>query len=347
MRSSSHFLQAVLLLLALSFAPNIRAGDLPTFEDFRRIDLTRRITGHLQTAELMDVSHISSDLIFATVRKYTNDILVTWGAAELLTKWSDRRVLFESALTATSNSVPIALRYACAAGIQGDYDLALKWAKFCQQNDDDNTLPWLLELWILGKRKQPQMFAQNPAVWASSFRDYSIDGSQARIRLLEKAGYSAYSARRLGFKPDSDALTILKELGRPPIEETVRILLKETASYLQQRRQFLLTELVGETLERTLMALRDDADRSVEVRVRSEEIDQRRDELKQLLGEVERNTIDYATEKQMVEYFNDVLSLGEEDAMKRLALSVRRPTPAGGAPAAVAVPANGPGGGTQ
>ena len=187
-------------------------------------------------------------------------------------------------------------------------------------------MPWLTELWIQGRRKQAQIFDTKPPVWATSFHDYSIEATEARVLLLEKVGYSAYSARRLGFKPDSDALLIARELARPPMEEATRILLKETADYLQERRQFLLSEMVGESIERTLNTLRPDADSSVTVRVRSEEIEKRRDDLKKLLGEIERDVIDYATEKQMVQYFDDVMALGEEDAMRKLATVVARPT---------------------
>ena len=67
---------------------------------------------------------------------------------------------------------------------------------------------------------------------------------------------------------------------------------------------------------------------SGEVSLRSVELDRRRDDIKALLSAVERNIVDVATESEMVQYFNDVLSLGEELAMRRLAATVQhRPLP--------------------
>lgn len=305
-----------------------QAGPLPTFDDFRRIDRTRRLLGQLQTAELLEVNQIDTKLILQTVQANSNDAVVVWGGAELLVMWPQKQQFYEAALRLNSNNVPVALRYACAAARQGESELALRLAQFGQLNDADNTVPWLTELWVHSSKKQPLQFARLPTADPSVFRDYSSGASEARIRLLEKAGYSAYAARRLGFKADSDALQIAKDLCRPPLAAAAKPLLKESAGYLQQRRQFFLDELVGQTIERTLLALREDADRSVEVRVRSAEIDKRRDELKQLLTDMERNTVDYATEKQMVQYFDEVMSLGEEDAMRNLAGVVRHGRPA-------------------
>jgi len=320
---------AAKLFLAFTLLTSVTLADgLPTFEDFRRIDRTRRLMGQLQTAELLEVNQIDTKLILRTVQANSNDARVVWGAAELVVMWPQKQQLFEAALRLNSNSVPVALRYAGAAARQGESELALRLARFCQENDSDNTAPWLTELWVLSSKKQALQFAKEPASAPSMFRDYSSEASDARIGLLQKAGYSAYSARRLGFKPDSDALQIAKDLCRPPIAEAAKPLLKESAGYLQQRRQFFLSELVGQTIERTLFALREDVDRSVEVRIRTGEIEKRRDELKQLLADMEHNTVDYATEKQMVQYFDDVLSLGEEDAMRSLAAVVRRPAPA-------------------
>ena len=83
------------------------------------------------------------------------------------------------------------------------------------------------------------------------------------------------------------------------------------------------SQLVGQTIERALMGLRPDADSSVEVRYRSVELDKRREELKALLADIERNTVDFATEAEMVQYFDNVLNSGEETAMKKLAETVR------------------------
>lgn len=82
---------------------------------------------------------------------------------------------------------------------------------------------------------------------------------------------------------------------------------------------YLLTELVGETLERAATAVGVDGQTGVEVSMRGVEVDRRREEIKALVSTVERNDVDVATETEMVQYFNDVLNLGEEVAMRRLA----------------------------
>ena len=315
----------LVVLLAVSWP--VFAEPLPTFADFRRMDQTRRLTGQLQTAELLKITRLDPELITGVVRRNTNDAQLAWGAAELLTEWPVRRALFETTLAAMSNRVPVALRYAGAAARQGEYDNALKWARFCQAQDGDNTVPWLVELWILAQRKLGQHLEQNPPVWTTNFRDYTADACRARIRVLELAGYSAYSARRLGFKPDSDALFIAQNICHPPFDEATKRLLRSSGESLQQQRQFLLGELIGQTLERTMLALVPDADRNGEVRARLEAIGTRRERLRQRLADIERNTVDYATEAQMVQYFDDVLAAGEEAAMQKLIGSVKSPLP--------------------
>ena len=313
-------------LLAVSWP--VFAEPLPTYADFRRMDQTRRLTGQLQTAELLKITRLDPELITGVVRRNTNDAQLAWGAAELLTEWPVRRALFETAVAAMSNRVSVAVRYACAAARQGDYDVALKWARFCQAQDGDNTVPWLAELWILAQRKMGLHLEQMPPVWTTNFRDYTAEACRARIRVLELAGYSAYSARRLGFKAESDALFIARDLCKPPFDEATKRLLRSTGESLQQQRQFLLDELIGQALERTMLALVPDADRNGEVRARLEAIGTRRERLRQRLADIERNTVDYATEAQMVQYFDDVLAAGEEAAMQKLIGSVKSPVPA-------------------
>lgn len=76
-----------------------------------------------------------------------------------------------------------------------------------------------------------------------------------------------------------------------------------------------------------MLALVPDADRNGEVRARLEAIGTRRERLRQRLADIERNTVDYATEAQMVQYFDDVLAAGEEAAMQKLIGSVKSPLP--------------------
>jgi len=313
------------MLLIAGYA---KAGDLPSFDDFLQIDRMRRLTGQMQTAELLKVTRMDPELIECVVEQGTNDAVVAWGAAELMSDWPQRRAMFEKALELTSNSVPIALRFACAAARQRDYDLALQWAEFCKAKDADNLVPWLVESWVLVERQQRQQLAQALPDWVRNYRDYTVVACQMRIRVLEQAGYSAYSARRLGFKPDSDALLMASELCRSPVEEMLRKLLRQTAESLERHRQFLVNELVGQTIERTLFASRTDD----EALVRKDSIAARREQIRQQLVDMERNVVEFASESQMVKYFDDVLALGEEEAMRKLAGVVRKSAPPVSAP---------------
>ena len=301
----------------------LMAATLPGFEDFRRIDQTRQLTGQRLTAESMGASQVDAALILRTAQQHPGDPKMLWGAAELLTDWPQRRTLFASALATTGTNTGIAVRFACAAAKQGDAAVAFAWLRYCQKRDDDNTAPWLAELWLLRAQEQPMVLTNSPPMWTTEFRDYSVEASRARIRLLEAAGYSPYAARRLGFSPDSPALTMARELTQPPLNEATVLLLRETSHALQRRPQFVLSELIGQTIERTLIMMRPDADDNTAVRYRGEQLDKRRDQLTALVRDVERNTVDFATEAQMVQYFDDVLDKGEQAAMKRLAESVR------------------------
>ena len=277
----------------------------------------------MQTAELLNVSRIDADLIVRTAQRNAGDARQLWGAAELLVDWPRKRALFEAALLVGGTNAAVATRLACVAAKHGDANVALPWLHHCQQTDGDNVVPWLAELWLMREQTRPGVLSNSPPLWATNFRDYSVDATRARIALLEAAGYSTYSARRLGFQPDSIALGMARDLCKPPVSEQTAALLKQAAQALQMRRPFLLSEFVGQTIERALMGLRPDADSSVEVRYRSVELDKRREELKALLADIERNTVDFATEAEMVQYFDNVLNSGEETAMKKLAETVR------------------------
>ena len=315
---------AKLLLVALvALSGPVWAQDaLPTFDDFRQIDRTRRLTGQLQTTELLKVTRIDPVLIQNTTGKFPGDTGMTFAAAELLTDWPQRRAMYEMI---ASNSVPVALRFACAAARQGDYELALKWTQYCQERDTDNTVPWLVELWILAQQKKPLQCANPPHTWVTNFRDYTVEACQARIRLLEQAGYSPYSARRLGFKPDSDALIIARDLCKPPMDEVTCRLLLGAGESLQQHRQFLLGELIGQTLERSAFAFGANSGNNAKATIRTDEMESRRERLRERITDMERNVVDFATERQMVQYFDDVLKIGEENAMRKLA-SVAQPS---------------------
>ena len=312
---------------------SVFADPLPTFETFRQIDRTRRLTGQLQTAELLKASRLDPERIGGVVRAGTNDAHLAWGAAELLVDWPVRRSLFESALASSGTNKLIALRFAGAAARQREYDLALQWARYCKEKDPDNLVPWLVESWVLVERKQRSQLAASLPVWVTHYRDYTVEACQMRFAVLERAGYSAYAARRIGFKPDGDALLIASELCRPPVDEMLRLLLKQTSDSLELRRQFLVNELVGQTIERTLFALQTDLDMQSVAAARKEAIAVRREQLKQLLADMERNIVDAASERQLVEYYDNILAFGEEEAMHKLTALVKAAVP-GGTPAA-------------
>lgn len=307
------------LLLAL-----VLAASLPTYDDFRRMDRLRRLTGQMHTADLLQLTQVDSGLIARTVQEHADDPQILWGAAELLGPGPGKRDLFDSAMVASKSNASVTLRFACLLAQSGDFEPALRLLRHCQKNDSSNLAPWLAQLWILKQQKKKAAELPAPPPWAAEYRDYSAEAARARIRLLEAAGYSPYSARRLGFMPDSHLLSIVRDLAKPPIEPESAPILLLGARAMQRGAPFLLTELVGQTLERAVLVVRADAEQSPEVRVRSMELDMRREELKALLADVERNTVDLATEAEMVQYFDTLLATGEEHAMKRLAETVRR-----------------------
>ena len=313
----------IFLILASSFVlhPATFGQRLPTFEDFRRVDRVRRMTGQLHTAELLEVTHVDAALIMRTARQKADDPKVLWGAAELLADWPNKRAMFEAARQAATSNLVIQLRYACAAAQNRDFDLALSSLRDYRKRDAGNSVAWWGELWVLHQEKLPLPELQPPG-WVT-YHDGAAEAAHARIRLLEAAGYSPYAARRLGFMPDPSVISMARDLAAPPVDTNAAPVLLSVAKTMQDSPTFLLTELVGQTLERGVMASRPDAATSPEVSFRIVEMDKRRDELKALLADVERNAVEMATESEMVQYFDDVLSIGEEAAMKRLAESVR------------------------
>jgi hypothetical protein len=313
------------VMLVSSLIPHLASfgQPLPTFEDFRRIDRMRRLTGQLQTAELLDVTRIDPNRILRVVEQNPADTKLIWGAAEVVTDWRQKRALFEAALQAGLSNDAVLVRFACAAAQNRDIDLARRCARQTVRPESTNILPWLCELWAL---RQERASADNvePPSWAKDYQDYSADAARERVRVLEAAGYSPYAARRLGFMPDMSAVSVVKELSQPPISTNAAPVLLQAARAMQQRPPYLLIELAGQTLERTVLALRADVETSPEVRFRAMELETRREELKTLLTHVERNAVDYATENEMVRYFDEVLNAGEETAMRHLAESVHR-----------------------
>ena len=283
----------------------------------------RRMTGQLETAELLKVTQIDRRLIQHEALKATNDFQVVWGAAELMNDWALRRSLYESALEMSGSNVEVALRYACAAAAQKDDDTAVPLLHFVEQHDEGNAVPWLVDLRMLQWESKGFAELKPPTTGTMHYRDYGVEAARVRIKLLEAAGYSPYAARRLGFAPETPALSIARDLTEQPIEKAAAPFLLSVARAMQDRPMYLLTELVGETLEGAVTKAGVEGETEAEVSMRGIEIEKRRDEIKSLVGQVERNVVDVTTETEMIRYFDDVLNLGEEMAMRRLSEKVR------------------------
>ena len=318
---SLNILIAVLFLSSL-----VSAQNLPTFDDFRRVDRMRRTTGQFQNAELLKITQMDRALIQGAARQATNDYQVVWGAAELIGAWPIKRELFESALTQSRTNLEVALRYACAAAENYDTETALPLLHLAERGDSANIVPWFVELQLLS---DPKAFGpdalkdwKSPPLQAMRYRDYAADAARARIHTLEVAGYSAYSARRLGFVPDMTVLAMARACAEKPIDKSVAPLLLTMARAMQDKPIYLVTELVGESLERATIATGVDDPTDKGASSRSAELAERRDGIKALVSAMELKIVDVATESEMVQYFDNVLSLGEEIAMHRLAAAV-------------------------
>jgi hypothetical protein len=313
----------VVLLTSGFWSLDGRAQGLPTYEDFRQIDRMRRMTGQLQTAELLRVTQIDHALIERVARQVTNDYQVSWGAAELMGDWPAKRTLFQAALISSQTNVEVALRYACAAAANHDSETALPLLHIVEKNDSANIVPWFVEMKVLSSQQKELTDVKAPPSWAIRYHDYAASAASARIHALEVGGYTPYAARRLGFMPDMPVLAMARDYAEKPVEKSTGSLLLAVAHAMEDRPLYLVTELVGESLERAVIGAGVKDQTSPEVSLRSVELDQRRDEIKALLTGVERNIVDIATESEMIQYFNDVLSLGEEAAMRRLAATVQ------------------------
>src|SRR5208282_562579 len=113
--------------------------------------------------------------------------------------------------------------------------------------------------------------------WAIRFHDYATEAARARIHTLEAAGYSPYAARRLGFMPDMAVLAMAQESAGKPIQKPAARMLLALARAMQDRPMYLVSELVGQTLERAASGAGQDEQSSAEASSRAMELDQRRD----------------------------------------------------------------------
>ncbi len=297
------------------------SAPLPTFGDFSRVDRERRSSGQLQTAESLELTHVDPALILRTADQHRDDPQIQWGAAELLIDWTQKQPQFETALAVSGTNAAIALRFGCAAARAGQSDIARTWLRHCQNVDPTNAVPWLADLWLSQKEGTTAKF-QSPTT-ATQFHEYAAEATRARIRVLETAGYSAYAARRIGFETEKPLLSMVHELVSAKTTEPARLLAYAAVS--MQHGTFLITELVGQSLEKTLLTAQATASTNTEaVAARLEQLTVRRNQIRQLVTDTGRFVVDNATEAEMVQYYDDVLTFSEENAMKRLAKTVKK-----------------------
>jgi hypothetical protein len=304
---------AIACLLSV-FCPlsSVLAAPLPTFEDFRRSDRERRLTGQRQTAESLALMRVDPDRLARVATEADPELLL--GLAELRGDWS-------AAIEAGGTNAVVTLRFACARASKRDLETALRWFRFCQTNDTGNLVPWLGELWVLRQQgSAPDTF--RPPELVMEYRDYGVPAAHARVRVLEKVGYIPYAARRIALMQNTFAESMAQDLSRESVAQQAAPFLVVTGRAMQRRPTFLLTELVGQSLERAALASDPKADEEA-IDKRLQEIDARREQLKQLVSTTEQRAAEFATEARMIQYFDDVLAVGEEAAMKRLASSVR------------------------
>jgi len=288
------------------------AAALPTFEDFREADHARRESRQWQSGASARLMQVEPSRLLEVAKKHRADWELQWGAAELLTDWKQKRPQFEVALVTSGTNTVVALRFACVAAVERQDKLALQWLDYCQRHDKTNNVPWLTELWVLRAQGESDRF--EPTGASPVFRDGSGDATRARIRMLETIGYSKYAARRIGFLPKLYAVQMAQDLRRGKHAEYVQQFLLDVAKAMQTSPTFLVAELAGQSLESAMWEHQKDTPGKMS---RLDELATRRTTLHELIQEMERR-IDSATEERMVAYFDDLLLLGEIEAMRRL-----------------------------
>lgn len=280
------------------------AATLPGFEDFRRADLERRQTGVWETLALRELTRVSTAAVANVATKRPQDALVQWGAAELLPDWPSRQRYFESALALSGSNTMIALRFTAAAVHAGQGAAAEAWLRYCQRQDPSNAVPWIVEA-AWWRQRDVVRERLLPAGAGTEYRDGASEAARARIRVLELVGYSPYAARRLGYSPELPVLAMARQL--PASDWSRRV-----ARAMQRGPTFLVTELAGQSLENALEPTPE----------RTAELKERREALLALTARV-GEAVDTAREDELVRYFDDMLLLGEEEALKRLWTTVR------------------------
>jgi hypothetical protein len=251
----------------------------------------------LQTAASLAIIRIDTNLIARVAAEHAGDPKILLGAAELGGDW-------EAALRANGTNNVVALRYALVH--------SPKWFQHCQQQDTNNLVPWLTNR------------DGNVPESATRFEDYEVPAIRARIRCLEAAGYSAYAARRLSVLANKPALALTQDLARGGVDKIRAPVLLRVGRTMQESPTFLATELVGQSLEVAALRAQFDVTIRGEAADRVTELSNRRELLQVLLQQTQAEAVELATEAEMVRYFDDVLAVGEEEAMKRLMQAVRK-----------------------
>jgi len=308
------------VLLSILNLPSsiVCAQSLPTFDDFRRVDRLHLAAGAFQTQDLFKPPQLNYGLIQNAARQATNDYQIVWGAAELIGDWPTKHALFDSALTMSRTNLEVALRYACAAAGNQDLNTALPLLHLAEKQDPANIVPWFVEWYAVRVQLNRLADVRLPTGDSVHYQDYAANAARVRIRTLEAAGYSAYSARRIGFVPDMPVLTMARDWIGRPIEIAVAPTLLTMARAMQENRIYLVTEMVGQSLELAALAAGASDPTRNPAKPRSAVLFQRRNEIQALLSSMERSIVDLATESELIHYFDNVLALGEEAAIRRL-----------------------------
>ncbi|HUJ71370.1 MAG TPA: hypothetical protein VLZ30_03945 [Verrucomicrobiae bacterium] len=313
------------VLLSILHLPSsiVSAQNLPTFDDFRRVDRLHLAVGVYRTEDLFKPPPLNYNLIQNAARQATNDYQIVWGAAELIGDWPTKRALFDSALTLSRTNLEVTLRYACAAANNLDLNTAVPLLHLVEKQDPANIVPWFVEWYAVRVQVNRLANVMAPPLSAVQYQDYAADAARARIRTLEAAGCSAYSARRIGFMPDMFVVAMARDWVGRPIEIAAAPMLLTMARAMQNRPVYLATEMVGQSLELAAVAAGAPDPTRNAAKPRSAVLFQRRNEIQALLSSMERSVVDLATEPELIHYFDNVLALGEEAAIRRLSQRTR------------------------
>jgi hypothetical protein len=328
----------LLVGLGLAFLTPLHAQNrLPTYADFQKADAERRKTGTLVSADLLRLTRVDTALLTEAVQKSPDDADVLWSAASLTNDSAKKREWYSRAAKLRKHQAAISLRWGAEllAGRQrADAAEGVALVQVAAANDPNNLAPLAVQIWYFAQQNDTNKVEEvaRLAEAADKFESYNILAAQVRVQLLEKLGYSPYAARRIGLMPDLPVETLTRDLTQNEVisltirrmdsyhRELIRKILDKT-SVQMQRAPLLVTRLVGLTVANALTGQE----------AHLYKIEEARSDIFALIQAVEQKAIPFATEPMMVKYYNDVLLLGEETAMKNLLAEsekTRRPQPA-------------------